>query len=222
MEEIALLTPIYGGIYHDRLAGGHGLQWPCWDRQHPGTPFLHKYYFTRGRGRFAVVEHQPPAETPDADYPLLFNTGRAYHHYHTGSMTRRSAILNRECRRARLQINPQDANAYQVTDGEPVRLHSRRGQVELAAELTDTVPPGMVYGNFHFAEAPINNLTTTASDRRARCPEYKICAVRLEKISTPTQEGKESQGDQKGNGGTKSQRGQGDHGNQGDKGGDDE
>lgn len=181
MEEIALLTPIYGGIYHDRLAGGWGLQWPCWNRAHPGTPFLHKYYFTRGRGRFVDVEPRPPAEPPDEEYPLLLNTGRIYHHYHTGTMTRKSALLNRECGHSRLQINPREAENLQLANGERVRLISRRGQVELYAELTREVPPGMVYGNFHFAEAPINRLTTAACDRRAQCPEYKICAVRLEK-----------------------------------------
>ncbi|MDZ7640682.1 MAG: molybdopterin dinucleotide binding domain-containing protein [Desulfurivibrio sp.] len=182
MEEIALLTPLYGGIYHDRLAGGAGLQWPCWDRRHPGTPYLHKYYFTRGKGRFVVAAPEAPAEAPDADYPLLLNTGRIYHHYHTGGMSRKSPLLEREAGVARLQVNGADAEARGIRDGERVRLRSRRGQIELAAEITTMVPPGMVYGTFHFQEAPVNQLTTAVCDQRAKCPEYKICAVELSKV----------------------------------------
>lgn len=181
MEEIALLAPIYGGMFHDRLNEGWGLQWPCWDRTHPGTPFLHKYYFTRGRGRFAPAQHQPPAELPDAEYPFLLNTGRVYHHYHTGTMTRKSHLHNREAREALIQINPADATALGLRNREMLQLRSRRGEMTARAELTQSVPPGMLYTSFHFQEAPVNRLTNAASDSRAKCPEYKICAVRVEK-----------------------------------------
>ena len=181
MEEIALLAPIYGGIFHDRLEQGWGLQWPCWDRTHPGTPFLHKYYFTRGRGRFAPAEHQPPAEAPDAEYPLLLNTGRVYHHYHTGAMTRKSPLHNREAREALIQINPADAAGLGLRNRDLLRLRSRRGEMTARAEFSEAVPPGMLYTSFHFHEAPVNRLTSAACDPRAKCPEYKICAVQLEK-----------------------------------------
>jgi len=182
MEEIALVAPIYGGMYHDRLEEGWGLQWPCWGREHPGTPFLHKYYFTRGRGRFVPAEHKEPSELPDSDYPLLLMTGRIYHQYHTGSMTRRSERLSRESSEALLQINSSDARALMIRNGERVRLASRRGAIELAAEISSQVAPGMVYTTFHFSEAPINLLTVDALDAGSKCPEYKICAVRVAKI----------------------------------------
>jgi formate dehydrogenase major subunit/formate dehydrogenase alpha subunit len=182
MEEISLLAPIYGGMHHDRLEQGWGLQWPCWDRHHPGTPFLHKYYFTRGKGRFIPAEHIKPAETPDDDYPLLLMTGRIYHQYHTGTMTRRSHILYREDGQALLQINPADAEAFKIRNGEMVRLASRRGEITIKTQVTGMVAPGNVYSTFHFPEAPINLLTSGAKDAKAGCPEYKICAVRLEKV----------------------------------------
>ena len=182
MEEIALLTPIYGGIYHDRLESGWGLQWPCFDRDHPGTPFLHKYMFTRGKGHFVPSGHQPPAEATDADYPLLLMTGRTYYHYHTGTMTRKSATLNRECNEAVLEINQVDAEALAVRHGERVRLASRRGAIELRAEITERVAAGMVYTTFHFAEAPINRLTVADRDPGSQCPEYKVCAAKVEKL----------------------------------------
>ena len=182
MEEIALLAPIYGGMYHDHLEQGWGLQWPCWDRGHPGTPFLHKYFFTRGKGRFMPAGHLEPGEMPDREYPLLMMTGRIYHQYHTGTMTRKSERLSRESGQALLQINPADAKALRLRQGETVRLLSRRGAITLAAEISEQVAPGMVYTTFHFSEAPINLLTNPAFDTGSGCPEYKICAVRVEKM----------------------------------------
>jgi len=183
MEEIALLTPIYGGILHDRLENSWGLQWPCPDRSHPGTPYLHKYAFTRGRGRFMPTRHQPPSEEPDAEYPFVLNTGRLYFHYHTGTMTRESPMLLRECNAARLEINPADAAAHNIRNRERLRLISRRGAIELSAEITGRVPIGMLYTTFHFTETPINFLTIDARDPKAHCPEYKVCAARIEKVA---------------------------------------
>ena len=179
MEEIALLAPIYGGMFHDRLERSWGLQWPCWNRNHPGTPFLHKYFFTRGRGRFMPGEHQGAAETVDADYPFILNTGRVYHHYHTGTMTRQCPALNRECPEAALEVHPKDAAALGLRTGDLVRLVSRRGEVTVRALVTGQTPPGSVYTSFHFPETPINLLTSAARDPKAQCPEYKVCAVRL-------------------------------------------
>lgn len=182
MEEIALLTPIFGGIYHDRLDAGWGLQWPCGDRHHPGTLYLHKYSFTRGKGQFMPAAYHPPSEKPDDTYPLQLITGRSYHHYHTGTMSRKSQLLNRENREAALQINPEDAAALQVRNGDMVRLSSRRGAIEIKALLTEEVNPGMVFTTFHFFEAPVNLLTIDALDPNAKCPEYKVCAVKIEKV----------------------------------------
>lgn len=182
MEEIAALAPIYGGMHHDRLEKGWGLQWPCWDRQHPGTPFLHKYYFTRGRGRFVPAAHTPPAEPPDSDYPFMLITGRVYHQYHTGTMTRKSERLNRECGKAELEINPDDAMDMGIRHGETVRLISRRGELTVSAFCRNQVAKGMLYTSFHFSDTPINRLTIAALDSGSGCPEYKICAVRVEKL----------------------------------------
>ncbi len=182
MEEIALLTPIYAGIRHDRLDGSWGLQWPCWKQDHPGTPFLHKYYFTRGKGHFIPGNHQPPAEIPCEDYPFFLNTGRIYYHYHTGTMSRKSTMLNRESNEALLQINPQDAARLEVRAGDMLCMASRRGAVEIKAEITEQVCPGSVYTSFHFSETPVNLLTIDAMDPLSKCPEYKVCAVRIEKL----------------------------------------
>lgn len=183
MEEIALLTPTYGGIYHDRLDSSWGLQWPCRDRNDPGTPYLHKYNFARGRGQFVPTSHQPPSEETDAEYPLVLITGRAYHHFHTGTMTRRSPMLNREGGSPGLQINPGDAAAREIRNGDMLRLTSRRGSIDLMADITTQVSPGNLFTSFHFSEAPVNRLTVDARDPKAHCPEYKICAVKIEKVA---------------------------------------
>jgi predicted molibdopterin-dependent oxidoreductase YjgC len=181
MEEIALLTPIYGGIYYDRLEENHGLQWPCYDRNHPGTPYLHKYSFSRGKGHFVPSEYLPPFEQPDADYPLTLITGRIYHHFHTGSMSRKSPQLAREGGAACLEMNRADAEKLHIRNGERIRLISRRAAITLAAEITDQVGPGMVFTSFAFAEAPVNAITVGARDPVAKIPEFKVCAVRVEK-----------------------------------------
>jgi len=180
MEEIALLTPIYGGIYHDRLETTWGLQWPCYDRNHPGTQYLHKYSFARGRGRFVPATHQAPKEQPNDEFPFVLVTGRTYHHYHTGGMTRTSEILLREEREAFLEINPNDIKELNIRDGQMVKLRSRRGEITIQAKATNRVPKGVVYTGFHFPESPINRLTNPARDPVAKCPEYKVCAVSIE------------------------------------------
>ena len=182
MEDIALVTPIYGGIYHDRLENQWGLQWPCTDRAHPGTIYLHKYSFTRGRGYFALVEDRCPAESPDEDYPFLLMTGRIYHHYHTGTMTRRCEMLERESPDPFIDMHPDDARSLQVRTGDLVRISSRRGAVEMKARVVDQVGMKTLYAPFHFHEAPINKVTTSSMDPEAKIPEYKICAVRVEKV----------------------------------------
>jgi len=181
MEEICLLTPVYAGIYHDRLRSSWGLQWPCLDRSHDGTQFLHKYSFTRGRGRFEPGDHVEPVDIFDKQYPYRLITGRGYHHYHTGTMTRLCPTLNREHDRPYLDINPDDAKKIGVRHGERVRLVSRRGSCSFYAKLTEVMAPGEFYCDFHFHEAPVNLLTVSCSDPVARCPEFKICAVNAER-----------------------------------------
>jgi len=181
MEEMVTLTPIYGGVAYGRLEG-RGLQWPCPTADHPGTPYLHKDRFAGGRGRFVPAEYRPPAEEPDDDYPLLLTTGRVLFHYHTGTMTRRSPTLTAQGNEAFVDIHPDDAAQLGVTCGDRVRVRSRRGEVELAARVTGTVPPGVVFIPFHFAEAPANVLTHAALDPTAKIPEYKVCAVQVARV----------------------------------------
>lgn len=181
MQEIATLTPAYGGISHQRLEQG-GLQWPCPTPDHPGTPVLHVGKFSRGIGKFNPVEYVPPAEMPDDEYPLVLSTGRRYYHYHTGTMTQRTGALEVYYHKEHLEINCQDAGSLGIADGDMVRVTSRRGSVEVAACITSKVPPGLVFTSFHFPEVAINRLTNPARDAIAKIPELKVCAVKVEKL----------------------------------------
>lgn len=179
-DEIAAVTPSYGGITHARLHGA-GLCWPCPTADHPGTPILHTKAFTRGLGKFHPVTARLPAEQPDSEYPLILSTGRVLYHYHTGTMTRRSEALAWRESRGWVEINPQDAAAVGVRDATAVVVRSRRGEVRTQARLSQKVPPGVVFLSFHWKEAPANLLTQDfALDPLAKIPEYKVCAVRLE------------------------------------------
>lgn len=179
MEEIAALTPSYAGIRHERL-GKQGLQWPCPSPDHPGTPILHVGKFSRGLGRFVPVDWLPPAEQPDAEYPLVLTTGRVLFHYHTGSMTRRVQGLNQLYPEGRVEVHPEDARRLGLANGALVRVSSRRGSVVAKAEVTERTQPGLVFMTFHFAESAANMLTIAALDPVAKIPEFKVCAVRIE------------------------------------------
>ena len=181
MDEIATLTPIYGGIAYDRL-DPHGLQWPCPDRSHPGTPLLHVERFTRGLGRFSPANYRPPAELPDDEYPMVLTTGRTYFHWHTGTMTRRTHLLDREEPRSFIELHPDDATRLGVRDRDELLVSSRRGGVRTEARVTTMVIPGVVFMPFHFAEGAANALTNNVLDPESSIPEFKVCAVRVEKL----------------------------------------
>lgn len=183
MDEVATLTPSYGGISHARLEELGSLQWPCPDANHPGTPILHVGKFSRGLGRFTPLKFIPPAELPDEDFPLTLTTGRKLYHYHTGSMSRRVAGLEAIAPEERVEIHPVDAEALDVCSGDLVKVTSRRGQVTARAEVTDRTPIGVVFMTFHYAESAANLLTNTALDPVARMPEVKVCAVRVERVA---------------------------------------
>jgi len=178
-DEIASLTPSYGGITYGRLARGP-LQWPCPDAEHPGTPYLHKGRFARGLGKFHAVEFIPPKELPDERFPLLLSTGRILQHFHTGTMSRRSKALDELVSVGTIEINPDEARRLNIADGRKVRVISRRGQVEIGARVTPRVAPGTAFLAFHYREAPANRLTIAALDPVAKIPEFKVCAVRIE------------------------------------------
>ncbi len=177
MDEIASLTPSYGGIDYNRLDTG-GLQWPCPNRDHPGTPLLHKDLFTRGKGKFHAVEYKPPAESTSEEYPLILTTGRILEHWHTGSMSRRSDVLDTLQPNGMIDIHPDDALKLGITDGDKVAVSSARGRIETRAHITDKAAPGVVYMAFHWSEAPANILTNPALDPTAKIPEFKVSAVK--------------------------------------------
>ena len=180
MSEINALTPSYGGITHARLEAGERLQWPCPTVDHPGTPILHTKQFTRGKGKFMPIDHVPPAEKPDDDYPMLMSTGRVLYHWHGGQMTRRAKGLMEVYGAALIEVNPNDAEKMGLIEKSFVRVTSRRGNISAQAWVTDRVPPGMVYANFHFPNASANELTHASLDPVAKIPEYKIVAVKVE------------------------------------------
>ena len=177
MDEIAELTPIYSGIHHDRLDKS-GLQWPCWNRRHRGTPILHKGQFTRGRGKFHVVDDKPPAELPSGAYPILLTTGRILEHWHTGSMSHRSRVLESLAPESRVEISPTDAASLGMKDGDVIALSSRRGKVETKVKKSNRIRPGQAFMPFHWRDAPANVLTNPVVDPLAKIPEYKVSSVK--------------------------------------------
>ena len=181
MEEIRKLTPSYGGIRCDRL-GNEGLQWPCPSEDHPGTCVLHTNTFVRGKGRFMPLKYTPPAEMPDANYPLILSTGRSLYHFHTGTMTRKVAGLNVIEPEAAVEINPEDASRLGINQGDKVKISSRRGEVIVKAKVTDSFAPGVVFMTFHFAESAANILTNPKLDPVSKIPELKVAAVKVEKL----------------------------------------
>ena len=182
MDEIAALTPSYGGISFDRLEG-EGLQWPCPDKDHPGTKFLHKDVFARGKGLFHAIGYQPPAEVVDEEYPFWLTTGRVFAHYHTSTMTRNCPQLDAEVREGFLELNPKDADTLGVIEGDEVKIASRRGELTVRTSVTDRVGSGVLFLPFHFMESNANVLTNPAYDPIAKIPEFKVCAVKLEKAA---------------------------------------
>ena len=184
MEEIASVTPSYGGISHDRVEG-EGLQWPCPTPDHPGTKFLHAERFAApdGKGRFMPLVFDGKPELPDEEYPMLLTTDRSIYHFHTSTMSRRVAGLDALNGNEWLMIHPRDAERQGLVDGETVRVFSRRGRVTVAVKVTDVCPEGVVSMTFHFAETPTNVLTHNALDPVAKIPATKVCAVRIEKTA---------------------------------------
>jgi formate dehydrogenase major subunit len=177
-EEIARVTPSYAGITYDRIAV-EGLHWPCPTPEHPGTPILHREQFTRGRGMFHAIDYTPPAELTDDEYPLYLTTGRVLYHYHTGTMTMKSAGLNERVPECFVEISPKDAALYDLTDGAEVEIASRRGKITAKIQVSPKAVNGTVFIPFHFAQAAANRLTNAVLDPVSKIPEYKVCAVKL-------------------------------------------
>ena len=180
-EEIRQVTPSYAGISYQRLEAG-GLQWPCPNEEHPGTVFLHKDRFSKGIGTFFAIDHKDPAEMPDAEYPLYLTTGRLLYQYHSGTMSRRAAGLTEKAPECLVELSADDAAKYAIASGDQVRVRTRRGQITAKAQISPKAVPGTIFLPFHFAEASANKLTNAALDPVCKIPEYKVCAVQIEKV----------------------------------------
>ncbi len=183
LEEIASLTPPYGGISYDRLEKG-ALQWPCPTKDHPGTLYLWKEKFNTpsGKGVFFPAEYEKPAELADKEYPFIFTTGKSICHMHTGSYTQQSKVLSSLAPKDILEVNPADAEKLGLKDGDTVKITSRRGEIKLPVKIVDRVASGTVFTTFFSVDVAINVLTNDALDPIAKVPELKICAVNVEKV----------------------------------------
>ncbi|MBC8473101.1 MAG: formate dehydrogenase subunit alpha [Planctomycetes bacterium] len=180
MDEIASVTPIYGGISFERI-DSVGLQWPCLDKDHPGTKYLHKGKFARGKGKFHTVSFKPPAESPGKKFPFVLTTGRQLYQFHTGTMTRKSAAINQVSPTGYVEIHLEDAGKLSIADGDTVEVSTIRGKVSTLAKVTKNIEKGWLFMPFHFHEGPANMLTIDALDPLAKIPEYKVCAATIKK-----------------------------------------
>jgi predicted molibdopterin-dependent oxidoreductase YjgC len=181
--EITALTPSYHGISYSRLEHA-GIQWPCPTSDHPGTQYLHAERFAtaNGKGKFVALKYKPSAELPSAEYPFILTTDRSLFHYHTATMTRKVPGLNVLHAGETVRINPKDAARLNIKTGDRVRVISRRGEVEAAAEVTSKSAQGEIAMTFHFAESLTNNVTSAALDPVSKIPETKVCAVKIVKV----------------------------------------
>ncbi len=180
-EEMTRLTPIYHGITYERIEKD-GIQWPCTNSEDPGTPFLHKDQFSKGKGTFFPIPYREPAEIVDEEFPFWLTTGRIGFQYHSRTMSGVSPSLQKEAKEGYVEMNPFDAIQLGIEEGEKVKVISRRGTIEIKTKLSFNVGRNMVFIPFHYFESAANVLTNTAVDPISKIPEFKVCAVRLEKI----------------------------------------
>jgi formate dehydrogenase major subunit/formate dehydrogenase alpha subunit len=180
--ELVRDTPRFAGLSHERLEAEGGLQWPCPDPGHPGTPFLHEGGLLRGKGLFTPVPYRPSKELADEAYPLVLSTGRTLFHYNAATQTRREPGLHQKQPCAFVQIHPSDAGARGIAAGDTIEVSTRRGRIRATAELTREVKRGCIWMPLHFAEARANLLTNDAGDAVTGTAEYKVCAARVQRV----------------------------------------
>jgi formate dehydrogenase alpha subunit len=181
MDEIASVTPIYGGISYDRIESV-GLQWPCLDKNHAGTKYLHKGQFKRGKGRFHAVPFREPAELPDKKFPFILSTGRQLYQYHTGTLSRKSPAIDQKSPTGYVEMHFQDAEEHGIKDGDSVEVSTTRGKITTKASVGTQIAKGWLFMPFHFAEGPANMLTNDALDPIAKIPEFKVCAAKIRQV----------------------------------------
>jgi len=185
MDEIAALTPTFTGVSFAKLDRLGSIQWPCNDQHPEGTPTMHVDTFVRGKGRFLVTEYVPTTEKVNVRYPLILTTGRILSQYNVGAQTRRTENVMWHDE-DRLELHPHDAEERGVQEGDWVGVQSRAGETVLRAQITDRVQPGVVYTTFHFPESGANVITTENSDWATNCPEYKVTAVQVTRVTQPS------------------------------------
>ncbi|EIV8492286.1 formate dehydrogenase subunit alpha [Vibrio vulnificus] len=181
-NEITRVTPQYAGLKWENITP-EGVQWPSNKNNPAGTRIMHQTQFTRGKGQMEAIPFRYAAELPDEEYPLVLTTGRVLEQFHTGTMTRKTQGLN-NLAGPRAMISVQDAEALGIGNGDMLKVSTRRGEIEIAAFVTKRMQAGVVFIPFHFVESPVNRLTTTATDPHAKIPEFKVAAVRIEKLHT--------------------------------------
>jgi len=183
-EEIRKCVPQYRGITYERLKSTNGIQWPCPTEDHPGTEvmFVENFPTPDGLGHFQIAEYTPPLEVPDDTYPYIFTNGRVVFHFHTGTMTRRTKRLNNELPNGFAEISREDARELAIEDGDEVLLKSRRGEIKTIARVTDDIRKGLIFMPWHFSECAPNILTGPTAGSPSKMPEFKFCAVSIEKV----------------------------------------
>ncbi len=179
LEEFGRLWPAMGGITYDRIEK-NGLAWPCPTKDHPGTEYLYKDGFAKGKVPFAVIPFCPPAEVTDKEYPFILTTGRNLFQYHSGSMTRRVSAIEGHAGEAYVEINPADSGKLGIRTGDAIKVSSKRGTIEIKARVTRGIPRGVVFIPMHYREAAANVITNDALDPVVKIPEFKVCAVKIE------------------------------------------
>lgn len=182
MDEIASVAPSFAGISHARLDAGESLQWPCITKGHPGTPIMHVDKFSRGLGWFYPAVYKESKELPDEDFPILLMTGRMLYHYNTRAMTGKSEGINEIANESYIEMHYEDADNIGIKNGDRVKVYSRRGELETTARVGKKVNPGESFMTFHFPDGNANKLTNAVFDDIARIPEYKVCAIKIEKL----------------------------------------
>ena len=191
-DELASVAPSMRGISHARLDAEGGLQWPCPTADHPGTQRLFTDTFPRGRGLFVAVAQGPAAaEMPSRRFPLILNTGRVLYHWHGGTMTRRVGGLLARSPVVRVAVHPDDASERGIVNGEEVIVTSRRGELRGEVLMTEAVRRGEIFVPFvKLAESAANFLTNAAYDPKSKIPEFKVCAVRIDKPGAERKDGR--------------------------------
>ncbi|WP_339104413.1 formate dehydrogenase subunit alpha [Haloterrigena salinisoli] len=191
MDEINDLVPIYGGVTYERLEEEtKGIQWPCFDEDHPGTPYLYEdeFNFEDGKARFVPADYAQPPDMPDEEYPITLSSGRVLYHWHTGTMTRRVGTLMNHVPESFVTIHPEMADQLGVEDGEYVRVESRQGEIVVRATVEDTSDPGVVFIPMHFPQGAINKLTQHELDPTSFIPQYKVTSVRISPLEKDPEE----------------------------------